>query len=240
MPMHNVRPPPLQGHDDDDDAQYALDVQESAARLLDAAQNVCGGGGGVCKTIHTPFACVYTTWVYTGMQHTSYTHVLPHTSHAQRTPQHARLVALKTELAAMAATPPLWLQADVRTLPLSPATFGTKFDVILIDPHVQGNGGHTAHTEGRAPLLGAAEQAPWTWDQVRALGIDTLADTPSFVFLWCGSGRTRAVEQGRECLKSWGFRVVDSIAWVKSQRLMEWDGGDAYGKDIRVMVSAKV
>lgn len=137
----------------------------------------------------------------------------------------------------MAATPPMWLAADLHTLPLSPLTFGTKFDVVLINPPVQGNQRHSAHQQQGPP-----GRDVWTWDDVRALRIDSLADAPSFVFLWCGS-TAEGVRQGRACIGHWGFRVVDSIAWVKAQRLMAWDGGDAYGGAVQgdgVFASAKV
>lgn len=49
-------------------------------------------------------------------------------------PDLARLASCKNDIAERYATPPFYLQADLRNLKLSTETFGTKFDVVLIDP----------------------------------------------------------------------------------------------------------
>lgn len=43
-----------------------------------------------------------------------------------------------------------------------------------------------------------------------------IADTPSFIFLWVGDGI--GLEQGRQCLKKWGFRRCEDICWVKTNK----------------------
>ncbi|KAJ6971309.1 hypothetical protein NC653_035546 [Populus alba x Populus x berolinensis] len=43
-----------------------------------------------------------------------------------------------------------------------------------------------------------------------------IADTPSFIFLWVGDGV--GLEQGRQCLKKWGFRRCEDICWVKTNK----------------------
>lgn len=53
------------------------------------------------------------------------------------------------------------------------------------------------------------------------LEIEAIADTPSFVFLWCGSAE--GLDAGRHCLKKWGFRRVEDVCWVKTNR--EGGGG---------------
>jgi N6-adenosine-specific RNA methylase IME4 len=46
--------------------------------------------------------------------------------------------------------------------------------------------------------------------------LEEVAATPSFVFLWCGSGE--GLEHGRRCLDKWGFRRVEDIVWLKTNK----------------------
>lgn len=50
-------------------------------------------------------------------------------------PKLRELIRLKDELIAKTATPPMYLQADLKTLDLK--TLGAKFDVILIEPPLE-------------------------------------------------------------------------------------------------------
>ena len=68
-----------------------------------------------------------------------------------------------------------FLQADLKQLPISVDTFGTKFDVVLIDPPWEEYG-------RRAP--GISDFESWTWQEIRDLEIERITDPPSFVFLW--------------------------------------------------------
>lgn len=68
------------------------------------------------------------------------------------------------------------VQADLTELKLSVETFGTKFDVVLIDPP-------WAEYVRRAP--GAGPDTSWTWQDIRALEIENITAAPSFCFLWC-------------------------------------------------------
>ncbi|KAF9592551.1 hypothetical protein IFM89_015572 [Coptis chinensis] len=43
-----------------------------------------------------------------------------------------------------------------------------------------------------------------------------IADTPSFIFLWVGDGV--GLEQGRQCLRKWGFRRCEDICWVNTNK----------------------
>lgn len=53
------------------------------------------------------------------------------------------------------ATPPLFLRTDLRSTRLSPELFGTKFDVILVDPPWE-------EYVRRAPgMVGAGEGGGW-------------------------------------------------------------------------------
>ena len=69
----------------------------------------------------------------------------------------------------------LCVQADLHDLPLSVDTFGTKFDVVLIDPPWE-------EYVRRAPGVGQGES--WSWQAIKNLEIDKITDNPSFVFLW--------------------------------------------------------
>eukprot|EP00891_Asterochloris_glomerata_P004924 jgi/Astpho2/4924/Aster-05851 len=90
-------------------------------------------------------------------------------------PKLKELVERKDSMAKHHATPPMFLQADLKKLSLSPATFGTKFDVVLIDPPWE-------EYARRAP--GVGDTATWTWQEIIALDIDAVTDSPGFVFLW--------------------------------------------------------
>ncbi|KAK4353486.1 hypothetical protein RND71_029004 [Anisodus tanguticus] len=57
--------------------------------------------------------------------------------------------------------------------------------------------------------------AYWTFEEIMNLKIEAIADT-SFVFLWVGDGV--GIEQGRQCLKKWGFRRCEDICWVKTNK----------------------
>jgi len=46
--------------------------------------------------------------------------------------------------------------------------------------------------------------------------VESVAAQRSFVFLWCGSAE--GLDQGRACLKKWGFRRCEDICWVKTNR----------------------
>lgn len=63
----------------------------------------------------------------------------------------------------------------MKQLPLSVETFGTKFDVVLIDPPWE-------EYARRAP--GISDITTWTWQEIMALEIERITEPPSFVFLW--------------------------------------------------------
>ena len=49
-------------------------------------------------------------------------------------PKMKELIDAKQELTKQRSTPAYALQADLATLPLNTSTFGTRFDVVIIDP----------------------------------------------------------------------------------------------------------
>ncbi|KAJ8427946.1 hypothetical protein Cgig2_023241 [Carnegiea gigantea] len=123
-------------------------------------------------------------------------------------PKLRELIQKKDEIVTNAATPPMYYKCDLREFVLSSEFFGTKFDVILVDPpweeYVHRAPGVTDHMEY------------WTFEEIINLKIEAIADTPSFIFLWVGDGV--GLEQGRQCLKKWGFRRCEDICWVKTNK----------------------
>lgn len=77
----------------------------------------------------------------------------------------------------------------------------SKFDVILLDPPV---------SESNDP------EKDFTWADVQAMPIPSLAAEPSFIFMWVGSGAGDGLERGREVLARWGFRRCEDVVWVKT------------------------
>eukprot|EP00198_Chlamydomonas_reinhardtii_P000912 XP_001690247.1 predicted protein [Chlamydomonas reinhardtii] len=92
------------------------------------------------------------------------------------------------------ATPPLFLRTDLRSTRLSPELFGTKFDVILVDPPWE-------EYVRRAPGM-VADPEVWSWQDIQALDIEAVADNPCFLFLWCGA--EEGLEAGRVCMQVGG------------------------------------
>lgn len=68
---------------------------------------------------------------------------------------------------------------------------GSRFDVIVIEPPLE-----EYHLSGNEFL---------NWDQIEQLDIGNIAESRSFVWLWCGSS-PEGLARGRQCLKKWGFR----------------------------------
>ena len=118
----------------------------------------------------------------------------------ERFPTRRELAALKRAHVARHAQPAMWLKCDLAEFALEPASFGNVlFDAILLDP------------PWRDPR--------WPPARVAALRVDQIADPRgAFVFLWCGDGNDHLLERGRECLRAWGFRRVEEIVWLKTNK----------------------
>ena len=118
-------------------------------------------------------------------------------------PKLRELIKLKDDQIADVAFDPMYIQADLKVYDLH--QIGSEFDVILIDPPLE-------EYQRRAP--GAKfNQAPWDFDEIINLPIETIASQRAFVFLWCGSAE--GLDFGRDCLRKWGFRRCEDICWVK-------------------------
>lgn len=147
-------------------------------------------------------------FVDTGMRPQNFIRELELTSVVEDYPKLRELIQKKDEIVSKSASHPMYYKCDLREQVLSPEFFGTKFDVILVDPpweeYVHRAPGVTDHTEY------------WTFEEIMNLKIEAIADTPSFIFLWVGDGV--GLEQGRQCLKKWGFRRCEDICWVKTNK----------------------
>nr|QTZ19467.1 methyltransferase 1 [Bixa orellana] len=147
-------------------------------------------------------------FVDTGMRPQNFIRELELTNVVEDYPKLRELIQKKDEIVAKAASPPMYFKCDLREFELSPEFFGSKFDVILVDPPWE----EYVH---RAP--GVSDHIEyWTFEEIMNLKIEAIADTPSFIFLWVGDGV--GLEQGRQCLKKWGFRRCEDICWVKTNK----------------------
>ncbi|KAK9292672.1 hypothetical protein L1049_020650 [Liquidambar formosana] len=147
-------------------------------------------------------------FVDTGMRPQNFIRELELTNVVEDYPKLRELIQKKDEIVANSASPPMYYKCDLREHGLSPEFFGTKFDVILVDPPWE----EYAH---RAPGV-ADHMEYWTFEEILNLKIEAVADTPSFIFLWVGDGV--GLEQGRQCFKKWGFRRCEDICWVKTNK----------------------
>ncbi|KAF4356495.1 hypothetical protein F8388_026967 [Cannabis sativa] len=147
-------------------------------------------------------------FVDTGMRPQNFIRELELTNVVEDYPKLRELIQKKDEIVAKSASPPMYFQCDLKEFELSPEFFGTKFDVILVDPPWE----EYVH---RAPGV-ADHMEYWTFEEIMNLKIEAIADTPSFIFLWVGDGV--GLEQGRQCLKKWGFRRCEDICWVKTNK----------------------
>jgi len=90
--------------------------------------------------------------------------------------------------------------------PIQPSAQGLRFDVIVLS-----EGGGRDHFSEVTNLA--------------SLPIESLAATPSFLFLWLPS--SDLLEIGRALLQRWGFRRAEDIVWVKTNHaeIQKWKAG---------------
>lgn len=81
-------------------------------------------------------------------------------------PKLKELISRKDRLIADRATPPMYMQCDLRTMELRPETFGTKFDVILVDPPWE-------EYVRRAPGIGDSMEW-WSAEDIQNLRIEVI------------------------------------------------------------------
>merc|ERR1719379_1020391 len=148
------------------------------------------------------------TFVDTGLRAQNFIRDLDYPSRYSEYPKIERLIKLKDDILAKRATPGMSLRCNLKDFDLS--ALGTKFDVILLDPPWE-----EYQTRVCGMYVPDEDLTPWTMDELRALKVGEAADREAFCFLWCGATH---LENGRELLKRWGFRRVEDICWVKTNR----------------------
>ena len=103
-------------------------------------------------------------FVDTGMRPQNFIRELELTSVVEDYPKLRELIQRKDEIVAKSASPPMYYKCDLKEHVLSPEFFGTKFDVILVDPpweeYVHRAPGVTDHLEY------------WTFEEIQNLKIE--------------------------------------------------------------------
>eukprot|EP00927_Polykrikos_kofoidii_P023968 TRINITY_DN21890_c0_g1_i1.p1 TRINITY_DN21890_c0_g1~~TRINITY_DN21890_c0_g1_i1.p1 ORF type:complete len:533 (+),score=91.20 TRINITY_DN21890_c0_g1_i1:39-1637(+) len=148
------------------------------------------------------------TFLDTGLRPQNFLRDLDYPSRYSEYPKIERLIKLKDDILAKRATPGMSLNCDLKTLDLQ--SLGTKFDVLLIDPPWE-----EYQTRVCGMYVPDEDLESWTMDELRNLKISEVMEREAFCFLWCGATH---LENGRELLKKWGFRRVEDICWVKTNR----------------------
>lgn len=127
-------------------------------------------------------------------------------------PKLRELIRLKDDLITRTNIPPnpMYLKSPLKTqngldFPLHDQ-IGCEFDVILVEPPL-----HEYQASN-----GVHFDEYFTWEQIKAIDVGSVAAQRSFIFLWCGSAE--GLDKGRECLKKWGFRRCEDICWIKTNK----------------------
>lgn len=117
-------------------------------------------------------------------------------------PKLKELIRLKDDIIQKTSIPPMYLSTDLVDFELS--EMNAQFDVILIEPPLP----------EYQRTTGAVFDKYWTWDEIMALDIESIAAQRCFIWLWVGS--SDGLDKGRECLKKWNFRRCEDICWIKT------------------------
>lgn len=126
-------------------------------------------------------------------------------------PKLKELIRLKDSLIASTASPPMYLKVDLKDDDFSLTNLNGKFDVILIEPPLEE---YTRNGLVNTDLRN--QKSYWTWQEIMALPIGSIAAQRSFIFMWVGS--SEGLDEGRVCLKKWGFRRCEDICWIKTNK----------------------
>jgi hypothetical protein len=103
-------------------------------------------------------------FVDTGMRPQNFIRELELTNVVEDYPKLRELIQKKDEIVAHSASPPMYMKCDLHEFELSPEFFGTKFDVILVDPPWE----EYVH---RAPGV-ADHMEYWTFEEILNLKIE--------------------------------------------------------------------
>lgn len=105
-------------------------------------------------------------FVDTGMRPQNFIRELELTNVVEDYPKLRELIQKKDEIVAKSASPPMYYRCDLKEFELSPEFFGTKFDVILVDPPWE----EYVH---RAPGV-ADHMEYWTFEEIMSLKIEVI------------------------------------------------------------------
>lgn len=148
------------------------------------------------------------TFLDSGLRPQNFIRDLDYPNRYSEYPKIERLINLKDEILSKRATPGMSFKCDLKETDLT--SLGAKFDVILIDPPWE-----EYQTRVSGLYVPDEDLTPWTLEELRELKVGEIAETQSFCFLWCGETH---LEDGRLLFKKWGFRRVEDICWVKTNR----------------------
>jgi len=135
---------------------------------------------------------------------------LHHNDRLSEYPKLRKLMQTKNEALRKisATTPPFYINTDLRTFDLS--SLQCKFDVILVDPP------WPFYVDRCPASMDNLKRTPWSFEQMSTLKIHDIAENPSFLFLWCGAGKS--LNEGRQLLKKWGYKRCEVIVWLKTNK----------------------
>ncbi len=170
-----------------------------------------GGGGGRGQRLERAKNDYAQHFVDTGLRPANFIRDSDVQERFLEYPKLKELVDCKDQLITDRATPPTYKRVNLRDFDLK--TLGSNFDVVLIDPPWEE---YRQRKLAAGGLLEGEDEEVWTPQEIMALEIDKIVDTPSFCFLWAGAGVS--LQWGRACLKKWGFRRCEDISWIKSNR----------------------
>jgi len=148
------------------------------------------------------------TYVDTGLRPQNFIRDIEMESRYSEYVKLSKLIQLKDTILRARATPAMSLRCDIKRMDLQ--ELGTKFDVVLIDPPWR-----EYHDRVGGLYIPNENLAPWTYDEIADLKIPEITETQSFIFLWVGETH---LEDGRALFKHWGFRRIEDICWVKTNR----------------------
>lgn len=114
----------------------------------------------------------------------------------------------KSDQICKSAIEPLHIKCDLKTFNL--ASLNTKFDVILVDPPWK------MYSDRNPAAIQNRMRETWTLSEMYNLKMQEICENPSFLFLWCLSGKQ--LNEGRKLLKMWGFKRCEVIVWLKTNK----------------------
>jgi N6-adenosine-specific RNA methylase IME4 len=138
-------------------------------------------------------------------------------------PEFAHFARLKRELVEewSARTPYMAHRYDLRSAinnerELTSLLGGYEFDVIVVDPPWKEYQDRAVGVQApRAERAGLATDV-WSLQELKRLPIGSLAAEPCLLFLWCGSGPHLA--EGQQLMSQWGFKQVENICWLQTNK----------------------